>query len=133
MRRWPVAVVVKPDRMNVHLASTIVPQDETPFRSTVQFEPVSGQQIPHTRGVVGEHNQVQVSVGARLLAEQSINTPTTVDPHVNIAGAQSRISTTEAADIAAASVITHSIPWKRVNDPSARALRYRLPSECFEE
>jgi len=80
----PVATLVELDRVDVDLSATFVCEDGVRrARPRLHLEADDQQyllQLRHNRCI---HNDIKVSVIARLLAKKGIDTPTSVDPHGN--------------------------------------------------
>jgi hypothetical protein len=78
-----VALVIEPDGMNVYLAPPFVGQYEVLRNPPDLRKPVGRQYFPHP-GLMGvPHDEVQVFVFARLLANQGIDTPAAVQPYIS--------------------------------------------------
>jgi hypothetical protein len=78
-----VALVIKPDRVNFHLASSFVSQDEVLRDSADLYETVGRQSFPHPVLMGVPHDEVQVLVFTGLLANQGVDTPAAVQPYIH--------------------------------------------------
>jgi len=81
-QQMTVALVIKPDRVNFHLASSFVGQYEELRDSADLYETVGRQNLPHPVLMGVPHDEVQVLVFTGLLANQGVDTPAAVQPHV---------------------------------------------------
>jgi hypothetical protein len=77
------ALVIETNGMNIHFASAFISQYEVlrdaPFDL---LKPVGRQYFPHPGLMSVPHDEVQVFVFARLLANKGVDTPAAVQPHV---------------------------------------------------
>jgi hypothetical protein len=83
-----VALVIKPDRVNVHLASSFVSQYEVLRDSADLSETVGRQDFSHPWLMGVPHDEVQVLVFTGLLANQGVDTPAAVQPHIRARSAE---------------------------------------------
>ena len=81
MRYTPSPLRVKGHRVDVDLAPRTIAQDEVRVRlAPVELEAVAGERLAHRRDVDHAHDEVQIRVGTRLLAEHRIDRPAAVEP-----------------------------------------------------
>ena len=85
IQQMTVASVIKPDRVNLHLASSFVSQYEELRDSADLHETVGRQNFPHPWLMDIPHDEVQVLVFTGLLANQGVDTPAAVQPHTALA------------------------------------------------
>jgi hypothetical protein len=81
-QQMTVALVIKPDRVNVHLASSFVSQYEVLPDSADLYETVGRQNFPHPWLMGVPHDEIQVLVFTGLLANQGADAPAAVEPHI---------------------------------------------------
>jgi hypothetical protein len=82
-QQMTVPLVIKPDRVNVHLASSFVSQYEVLRDSSDLYETVGCQSFPHPWLMGVPHDEVQVLVFTGLLANQGVDTPAAVQPYIH--------------------------------------------------
>jgi hypothetical protein len=88
LSRWTVALVIKPDQVNLHLAASIVSQYEELRDSADLCETVGRQNFPHPWLMGVPHDEIQVLVFTGLLANQGVDTPAAIQPHIRARGAE---------------------------------------------
>jgi hypothetical protein len=81
-QQMTVALVIKPDRVNFHLASSFVSQYEVLRDSADLYETVGRQSFPHPGHMGVPHDEIQVLVFTGLLANQGVDTPAAVQPYI---------------------------------------------------
>ena len=79
-----VPLRVKDHRVDVDLVPRAVAQDEVRVGlATVELVAVAGERLTHRRNVAHADDEVEILVGARLLAEQRVDRPAAVEPRVD--------------------------------------------------
>ncbi len=51
--------------------------------ATVELEAVAGERLAHRRDVAHAHDEVEILVGTRLLAQQRVDRPAAIEPRVD--------------------------------------------------
>src|SRR2546425_5603622 len=77
---------IKGIRVNIDLMALVVPQHEVPVLGIVTEHlsiTSSSQQLPQFRNILVLDCDVEVAVGSCLLAQQRIDPPATVEPHLD--------------------------------------------------
>jgi hypothetical protein len=87
-QQMTVALVIKPDRVNFHLAASFVSQYEELRDSADLCETVGRQNFPHPWLMGVPHDEIQVLVFTGLLANQGVDTPAAIQPHIRARGAE---------------------------------------------
>src|SRR4029450_10808857 len=83
-QQMTVSPVIKADGVDVNLAALDVCQDEALWHASLDLRnPVVREHFPHA-GLMGvPHDEVEVLVFARLLADQGVYTPAAVQPYID--------------------------------------------------
>ena len=84
----PVASRVEGERVKVDLTTGRVAEDEARGPPVVLCAPELWQEGDQTIEILAPYDEVQVVMRARLLAEERVDTPTSVDPPVDAYGIQ---------------------------------------------
>jgi hypothetical protein len=87
-QQMTVALIIKPDRVNFHLASLFVSQYEELRDSADLSETVGRQNFAHPWLMGIPHDEVQVLVLTSLLTNQGVDTPAAVQPHIRARSAE---------------------------------------------
>jgi hypothetical protein len=82
-----IPVLVEPHRVNVHLSAALVYQDEVPRGSAcILSKPFALEHAAHTGDIALTDDDVEVVVRVGVLADQSVNAPTAIKPHLDRSG-----------------------------------------------
>jgi hypothetical protein len=105
------ALVIEPNGVNIHFASAFISQYEALRDACFDLrKPVGRQYLPHPRHMGVPHDEVQVFVFARLLANKGVDTqPPSSHTSAPAARSHPRISTTSAPVIVISEPYRHTV------------------------